>query len=210
MCAGQYVRIKLSDIPQEFIEEYDLTKAAQNDWIYFEILRVCYGLPQSGRLVNDLLRSRLEKEGYYEASTTPGLWSHKWRTVQFVLLVDNFGNEYVGKEHALHLLITLEQNYEITTDWEGIFFVGIDLTWDYNARHANRTRHISIDGHIAKVLLKYVHPRPKKPQLSPHKHREVTYSAKEQLAPEDDTTPSLDSQCTKRVQSIIRALLYYA
>ena len=41
----KYVRIKLSDIPQEFIEEYDLTKAAQNGWIYFEILCGCYGLP---------------------------------------------------------------------------------------------------------------------------------------------------------------------
>ena len=36
--------------------------------------------------------------------------------------MDDFGIEYVGKEHALHLLKTLEQNYEITTDWEGIFF----------------------------------------------------------------------------------------
>ena len=35
---SEYVRIKLSDIPQEFIEEYDLTDAAQNGWIYFEIL----------------------------------------------------------------------------------------------------------------------------------------------------------------------------
>ena len=35
---SEYVHIKLSDIPQEFIEEYDLSKAAQNGWIYFEIL----------------------------------------------------------------------------------------------------------------------------------------------------------------------------
>ena len=27
---SEYVRIKFSDIPQEFIEEYDLSKAAQN------------------------------------------------------------------------------------------------------------------------------------------------------------------------------------
>ena len=45
---SKYVRIKFSDIPQEFIEEYDLSKTAQNGWIYFEILRGCYGLPQSG------------------------------------------------------------------------------------------------------------------------------------------------------------------
>ena len=47
------------------------------------------------------------------------------------------------------------------------------------------------------------------PQLSPHKHREVIYGAKEQLAPEYDTTPSLDSQGKKRVQGIVGALLYY-
>ena len=35
---SKYVRIKLSDIPQEFIEEYDLRETSQNDWIYFEIL----------------------------------------------------------------------------------------------------------------------------------------------------------------------------
>ena len=50
-----YVGIKLSYITQEFIEEYNLTQLAQNRWIYFEILRGFYGLPQSGRLVNDLL-----------------------------------------------------------------------------------------------------------------------------------------------------------
>ena len=31
---SEYVGIKLSDIPQEFIEEYDLTQASQNGWIY--------------------------------------------------------------------------------------------------------------------------------------------------------------------------------
>ena len=72
MDQSKYVCIKFSDIPQEFIEEYNLSKAAQNGWIYFEILRGCYVLPQSGRLENDLLRTRLEKAHYNEAATTPG------------------------------------------------------------------------------------------------------------------------------------------
>ena len=67
-----------------------------------------------------------------------------------------------------------------------------------------------MDGYITNVLLKYGHPSPKKPQLSPHKHREVIYGAKEQLAPKDDTTLPLDSQGTKRVQVIVGAFLYYA
>ena len=169
MDRSKYVRIKLSDIPQEFIDEYDLSEANQHGWIHFEIFRGCYGLPQSGRLANDLLLTRLEKADYYEAATTPGLWCHMGRPIQFVLLVDDFGIEYVGKEHALQLLKTLEKNYDITTDWEGTKFAGIDLSWKYNAHHADRTCRISMKGYIDKVLLEYVHPFPKKPQLVPHR-----------------------------------------
>ena len=86
----------------------------------------------------------------------------------------------------------------------------VAVSWDYHARHANMTCCISMKGYIEKVLLKYGNPIPKKPQLSLHKHREVIYGAKEQLAPEDDTTPPLDSQGTKRVQGIVGSLLYYA
>ena len=83
MDRSEYVRIKFPYIPQEFIEEYYLTEAAQNTWIYFEILCGCYGLPQSGRLANNLLQTRLEKAGYYKAATKLVIWSHKWRPIQF-------------------------------------------------------------------------------------------------------------------------------
>ena len=39
MANPEYVRIKLSAIPQEIIDEYDLTKYVHNDWIYYEIVR---------------------------------------------------------------------------------------------------------------------------------------------------------------------------
>ena len=38
MDCPEYVRIKLSDITQEFIEEYNLTPLVQKVWIYFDIL----------------------------------------------------------------------------------------------------------------------------------------------------------------------------
>ena len=63
MSNPEYVRIKLSAIPQEIIDEYDLTTYAHNGWIYYEVVRGCYGLPQSGCLANNLLRTRLEKAG---------------------------------------------------------------------------------------------------------------------------------------------------
>ncbi len=51
----EYVRIKLSNIPEEFIKEYILPGRDCNGWIYFEIFQGCYGLPQAGILANDLL-----------------------------------------------------------------------------------------------------------------------------------------------------------
>jgi hypothetical protein len=54
----EYVHIKITDIPEEFILEYGLAgKEDKNGWIYFEICRGCYGLPQAGILANNLLRS---------------------------------------------------------------------------------------------------------------------------------------------------------
>ena len=88
MLDPEYVRIKIFDIPKEFIKEYNLEGRDRDGWIYFEIRQGCYGLPQAGILANDLLRSRLVAEGFYEAEYTPGLWRHKWRPLYFCLIVD--------------------------------------------------------------------------------------------------------------------------
>jgi hypothetical protein len=50
----EYVRIKITDIPAEFMEEYKLAGTDPEGWIYFEIRQGCYGLPQAGILANDL------------------------------------------------------------------------------------------------------------------------------------------------------------
>ena len=65
----EYVRIKFKDIPQEFADEYNLKEYVHDEWVYFEIIKGCYGLPQTGRLAYDLLCERLAKEGYYEAES---------------------------------------------------------------------------------------------------------------------------------------------
>ncbi len=55
MSDPEYVCIKLSNIPEEFIKEYHLPGWDRDGWIYFEIRQGCYGLPQAGILANDLL-----------------------------------------------------------------------------------------------------------------------------------------------------------
>ena len=41
----EYVKIKLSDTPQEFIDEYNLLEYEYNGWVLFEVTKGCYGLP---------------------------------------------------------------------------------------------------------------------------------------------------------------------
>jgi len=78
-----------------------------NRWIYIEIQKGAYGLPKTGILANELLEKRLQLAGYYQSSTTPGQWQHKWRPIMFALVVNDFGVEYVGLEHVKHLTDTL-------------------------------------------------------------------------------------------------------
>ncbi len=114
MVNPKYVCIKITDIPEEFILEYDLAgKEDHNGWIYFDIQRGCYRLPQAGILANNLLRGHLENEGYYKAATTPGLWKHKWRPIQFCLIVNDFGVKYVGIKHFNHFLAVLHQYHQV-------------------------------------------------------------------------------------------------
>ena len=156
-------------------------------------------------LSKKLLEQRLNKSGYYQYPTTPGLWRHKWCPRLFCLIVDDFGIKYVGKLQADHLCDILLEHYELTQDWSGSRFSGIDLTWDYT----NRTYRLSINNYIKNLLLKWGHTIPSKPQHYPFCHAPVIYGAKQQFANLPDASPKIDNTGIKRVQAIVGALLYY-
>ena len=156
-------------------------------------------------LSNKLLEQHLNKAGYYQCPTTPGLWRHKWRPIIFYLIVNDFGIEYVGKLHANHLHKILLKHYELTQDWSGYRFSGINLTWDYT----NRTCCLSIKNYIKNLLLKWGHTIPPKPQHAPFFHTPINYGSKQQFSNSPDASPKLDNTGIKRVQAIVGALLYY-
>ena len=80
----EYFCIKLSDTPQDFIDDYKLMDYVHvNRWFYFEIRNGVYDLPQSGSPAKALLQQRLKKHDYYQCATTPGLWYHKWIPITF-------------------------------------------------------------------------------------------------------------------------------
>jgi hypothetical protein len=202
----EYIRIKLSNIPDEFIAEYNLFGCDRDGWIFFEIRRGCYGLPQAGILANDLLHSRLVAKGFYEAASTPGLWHHKWRPLQFCLIVDNFGVEYVGLEHFTFLVDLLKKHHGVQLNMAGNKLAGIAINWDY----LNKRCRLSMPGYINNLLIKFKHPCPQHPQCSPHKCLPIAYGAKTQLIPESDSSELLDDSRKHRIQEIVGALLYYA
>ena len=116
----EFIRINLRNIPDEIIKEYKLKDiATANGSIYIRADRGMYGLPQSGLLANELLENRLNKQGYHQSKLVPGLWSHKCRPMQFTLVVDTFGVNYTGKEHAKRLKEILEKDYKVTTACDG-------------------------------------------------------------------------------------------
>ena len=78
----EFIRIKISDIPEEIIVEYKLRELVTEDGsIYIQANRGMYGLPQSGLLANELLEKRLNKHGYRQSKLVPGLWKHDTRPI---------------------------------------------------------------------------------------------------------------------------------
>jgi hypothetical protein len=86
------------------------------------------------------------------------------RPIQFTLVVDKFGVQYVGAEHAQHLIAVLETDYTVSKDWTGSLYCGITLDWDYANKHVD----LSMPGYIKDALHKFQHPLPKRPQYAPH------------------------------------------
>ena len=84
------MRIPINQIPQEIIDEYNVHDLVHNGHAYVEIRRGMYGLPQAGIMTNKQLTKFLGKEGYLQTPHTPGLWTHAWRPISFVLVMDDF------------------------------------------------------------------------------------------------------------------------
>ena len=65
MARYEYMRLKIAELPQDFIDEYKLHyKATKDGYVYLEIRKGIYGLPQAGILVQKLLEKRLNAKGY--------------------------------------------------------------------------------------------------------------------------------------------------
>ena len=202
----EYVRIKLADIPQEIIDEYNLTAIASPDGsVFIQANKGMYGLPQAGLLANELLEKRLNEHGYHQSKLVPGLWKHKKRPIQFTLVVDDFGVQYTRKEDVLHLQQTLEAHYDIKSDWTGTRYIGITLDWDYKRARV----HLSMPGYIRKALSQFQHSKRRK-QNTPFPCAPIQYGATTQYATKTSTAPAVNEHDKKFIQQVCGKFLFLA
>jgi hypothetical protein len=125
----EYMRIPVEIIPACILEQHKLAPLVHNGYVLVEI----------------------RKARYVQAKRTPDLFTHADRPIIFSLVVDDFGVQYTGREHAQYLADTLESLYTSTTEWPGTRYLGLTLDWDYD----NRTVDMCIPGYIPRALTKF-------------------------------------------------------
>jgi hypothetical protein len=197
----EYMKMPLWLIPDNIIEQYGLCGKAVDVYVYMEIRKGMYGLPQAGILANKLLKLWLTRHGYFEQPHTPGLWKHASWPIWFNLCADDFGIKYI-------LFATiLDRFYEIVEDWKGNLYCGISLTWNYDKRYVD----IAMPAYVAKQLLRYEHPHPTKLQhwlpLQPKPHQ--VWTGQSSYWPNWYQSQTTEAN-KKRIQQIIGSFLYYA
>jgi hypothetical protein len=67
----EYMKIPIALIPGDLIKNYQLQEKVLDGYVYMEIRKGMYRLPQAGILVNKLLKERLVRHGYFEQPHTP-------------------------------------------------------------------------------------------------------------------------------------------
>ena len=161
------MRIHLSLILQEMIDEYDVMKYVEIDsYVYVQITGAMYRLSQSGRIANQDLQKHLAKYGYYLTKQKPGLWKHQTRPISFTLVVDDFGIKYTNKDDIDDLFKTIKEKYPLKIDLTGAKYVEIDLDWDYKKREVKLT----MKGYVKQALQQFQHPTPTKHHYEPTKY----------------------------------------
>ena len=121
----EYMKIPIKIIPQDIIDRYNLMDKVYNEYVYVEIRKGMYGLPQAGKIANDELQWQLKPHGYHPVTHTPGLWKHNTRATMFTLVVDDFGTKIVSDDDEKYLIETLQKYYTISIDKEGKFYLGM-------------------------------------------------------------------------------------
>ena len=201
----EYMKIPYKYFPEDIRKKYNLHLLVHDGYIYVRIKKGMYGLKQAAVLAYQNLITKLAPFGYEPIPHTDSFWRHKSRPTKFCLCVDDFGVKYFHKQDIQHLITALQQNYKISTDFEGRNYCGLTLDWFYDDGFVD----VSMPGYVPRALEKFQH-NAKTPQYSPHPCHRPAFGSKVQYAPDPDTTDLASPKEKQRVQSIAGTFLYYS
>jgi hypothetical protein len=128
MKGKEYMRLKMTDIPDKIIKEYNLQELVTEDgYLYCAINKGMYGLAQAGIIAQELLAERLSKHGYSQSKIIPGLWTHKTRPAGFTLFVDDFAIKIISENDVDHIINALKKYYTNTVDKDAAKYTGLTI-----------------------------------------------------------------------------------
>ena len=119
--------------------------------------------------------------------------------------MDDFEFKFKGDTHTNHLVKTMEKYYDVTVDSKGELYVDIKIEWDYK----KRTLDTQIPNFTPKVLNKYQHQNPAKPQHAPEKAVHIKYGSKIQME-EKDNSPHTSTARIKHIKYLVGTFAWYA
>ncbi len=200
----EYMKFPMTLFPEWIKKQYNLETHTRDGFVFLEIRRMVWGLPQAGILANKLLQKRLAPHGYYKCVNTPGLWRHATHLITFSLVVDNFGIKYMGKEHPDHLIKCLKekiQTYQrldrrlLMQHITQVELCGTDTIYFYAGVYQKAIVEIQARWQI---------------QHCPYSLEPKRYGTDAQSPLPSDDTHKLTNSEIKKVQKIVRSNLYYA
>ncbi len=69
----EYMQLQIANMPNNVIKHYQLMNLVIPDgYVYCEIQKGMYGLPQARIIAQQLLEKWLQKHEYHQSTTTPG------------------------------------------------------------------------------------------------------------------------------------------
>ena len=120
--------------------------------------------------------------------------------------MDNFRVKYESQEDITSILDTLKTIHNISEDWGGKLYCGLNLEWDYCEREVL----VAISYYVTKAPHIFQHATPRRAQYAPHQWMRPNYGATNQLATPLDSSPPIPEEQECRIQQTMGTFLYYA
>ena len=112
----------------------------------------------------------------------------------------------MGEDNIQHLIRSLKKDSTVPEDWTGALYCGNILKWDYEKRILD----LSMSGYIKKVLQRYNHEIPRRPQRSSYPVAQIKYGKAAQEPITEDTSREVSNEEILKVKQVVGSILYYA